>query len=408
MQLPSRRSYPETVDRSSIMTEHDWNIPEPAVLNRVRTRLEASATEATEDVLATIVSVEGNAYRRPGAKMLFAADGTHSGSLTPGCLEDALQKAAADVRDSGTIQYVTYDMMEDDDVWGLGIGCHGIIDVLLEPLTAQYQPAVDAFANREDIAVITVIDSETGVHSRGDRAYYDPVDDRFTIPAGGSDNWPADALADPARKMATHGRSTVLTITYADADLTVFIDGVAARPELVIFGSGHDVEPVTELAAKNEFHVTVVGFRGGIPLSERFPYADETYATSPGSIEDVISLHDRTYAVVMTHNFVDDLLTIETLLNSPAAYIGLMGPRERFEQLLGELSESGATVTASALDRVYTPIGLNLGGGSPYQIAHSIVAELLAVHNEQEPAHLQSHAGPIHGRVAAEILKEDS
>jgi len=61
-----------------------------------------------------------------------------------------------------------------------------------------------------------VIDSETGVHSRGDRAYYDPVDDRFTIPAGGSDNWPEDALADPARKMATHGRSTVLTITYAD------------------------------------------------------------------------------------------------------------------------------------------------------------------------------------------------
>lgn len=398
------------------MTESNWNLPEPAVLTQVHTSLETHREDSeSPDVLATIVNVEGNAYRRPGAKMLFDSTGSHVGSLTPGCLEDELQTAAERVRTSGTTEYVRYDMMDDDDVWGLGVGCHGIIDVLVEPLSEAYRPAVSAFLDREDIAVLTVIDEtdkSASALSRGDRAYYYPADDRFVVSDGSADNWPIAELKTPAKKLATHGRSTLVTIPPADnkseeTELTVFVDGIAARPALVIFGSGHDVAPVTELASKNEFHVTVVGFRGGVSLTDRFPFADETITTSPRALDDVLAVDDRTYTVVMTHNFVDDQLVVETLLSTESPYIGVMGPRERFERIHTALNDSGTQVSEDALEAVYTPIGLNLGGGSPYQIAHSIVAELLAVHNDRTPEHLKSHAGPIHGRAAKDILNAD-
>ena len=101
----------------------------------------------------------------------------------------------------------------------------------------------------------------------------------------------------------------------------------------------------------------------------------------------------------MTHNFIDDRLTVEALLDSPSPYIGLMGPHDRFQEMVEAFDESGRSLDDGDLDRIYTPIGLDLGGGSPYQIAHSIVAELLAVVNERTPKHLRDREGNIHERI---------
>jgi len=379
------------------MTHDNWSVPETEVLQRVRDRLDGEST----DVLATIVDVEGNAYRRPGAKMLLDEAGSGLGSITAGCLEDELISVGAEVRETGRPRLVTYDLMEDDDaeVWGLGVGCNGVIEVLLEPLTETYRPAVDAFFGGRPVGVVTVLEGGDGPLAQGDRAYYDP-DDGALRPEDGEDrDWPTDAIAGPAAELADRGKADTVTVATDDGELTLFVEGLAPPAELVVFGTGHDVGPVTELAAKNDFHVTVVGFRGAVDVAERFPAADRTLTTSPGTVATDLDLDDRTYAVVMTHNFVDDRLTVEALLDSPVPYVGLMGPRERFEEMLEDVADEGTQFGAETLEALYTPVGLDLGGGSPWQIAHSIVAEVLAVSNDRQPGHLQAREGPIHDRV---------
>jgi xanthine dehydrogenase accessory factor len=398
------------------MTHRNWSVPETEVLQRIRDRLDGE----TADVLATIVDVEGSAYRRPGAKMLIEEAGAGVGSITAGCLEDELIAAAESVRQSGRPELITYDLMDDeDDVWGLGIGCNGVLDVLLEPLDDTYRPAVDAVDAGRDIAVLTVVDGDesdaaggndrndapdgdSGPLRQGDRAYYAPDEGRLLTPAGDpAVDWP-ESLGAPAAELAERGKADLIEIDVEDEQHSVFVDGLKAPTELVVFGSGHDVGPVTELAAKSDFRVTVVGFRGGVDLNGRFPAAHETITTSPGTVDDELDLDERTHAVVMTHNFVDDRLTVETLLDSGVPYIGLMGPHERFGKMREEFDAEGRTLTEAELSTLYTPIGLDLGGGSPYQIAHSIVAEVLAVSNDRTPSHLRHREGHIHDRVSVD------
>ena len=407
------------------MTASNWSVPETEVVQRVRDRLDADGT----DVLATIVDVEGNAYRRPGAKMLLDDDGAGVGSITAGCIEDDLLAAAETVRETGRPDRVTYDLMEDDDdVWGLGVGCNGVIDVLLEPLDETYRPAVESFDAGRDVAVLTVLSAgdDGGNHDAGDgasgdsgdtdrgrlgeRAYYHPDEDRFTLPDGSpADGWPTDALAGPASDLAARGAADVVTVEDgAGATLEAFVDGLAAPDDLVVFGTGHDVGPVVELGERNDFRVTVVGFRGGVDLDARFPDAHRTVTTSPAGVDDALDIDDRTHAVVMTHNFVDDRIAVEALLRSPAPYVGLMGPRERFEEMLEAYDDEGTTFDESELASLYTPVGLDLGGGSPYQIAHSIVGEALAVSNGRTPRHLREREGHIHDRVDVESREPEA
>ncbi|OYR44487.1 MULTISPECIES: XdhC family protein [unclassified Halorubrum] len=406
------------------MTASNWSVPETEVVQRVRDRLDADGT----DVLATIVDVEGNAYRRPGAKMLLDDDGSGVGSITAGCIEDDLLAAAEAVRETGRPDRVTYDLMEDeDDVWGLGVGCNGVIDVLLEPLTETYRPAVEAFGAGRDVAVLTVLSAGgeggeggdggagaggDGAHADrdrlGERAYYRPDEDRLTLPDGSpADGWPVEALAGPAADLAARGAADVVAVEdETGATVEVFVDGLAAPDDLVVFGTGHDVGPVVELGERNDFRVTVVGFRGGVDLDARFPDAHRTVTTSPAGLGDALDLDDRTHAVVMTHNFVDDRIAVEELLRSPAPYVGLMGPRERFEEMLEAYDDEGTTFGESELASLYTPVGLDLGGGTPYQIAHSIVGEVLAVSNDRTPRHLREREGHIHDRVDVETRSE--
>ena len=374
------------------MSQVNWSVPETEVVQRIKARLDADG----DAVLATIVDVRGNAYRRPGAKTLLDEGGSGVGSITAGCLEDELRSAADAVRERGRPELVTYDLMNDDeDVWGLGVGCNGVIEVLLEPLEGTYRPAVEAFDRGDDVAIATVLSAAGGLE-RGDRAYYYPGDDSLRNPDGSAaEGWPV-SITEPAGELAERGRADVLTV---DGGGEVFVDGLAAPPDLVVFGSGHDVGPLTELAARSDFRVTVVGFRGAVDLADRFPDAHRTLTTSPGAIGEDLDLDDRTYGVVMTHNFVDDRLTVKQLLNSPAPYVGLMGPQNRFEEMLDDFESEGVTFDSEALDSLYTPAGLDLGGDSPYQIAHSIVAEALAVDNDRSPAHLRERDGHIHDRI---------
>jgi xanthine dehydrogenase accessory factor len=363
----------------------DWSVPERDVLDRAGELL-AGEQEA---VLVTVVDVEGSAYRRPGAKMLVTPEGG-VGSITAGCLEDDVQRVAESVLAAGERRVETYDLMDDDDVWGLGVGCNGIIDVLLEPLDDGFAPAVEAHRGGEPVAVLSVLDGDEA----GSRGYLRPGEDVTGLPDD-----VADAVAEPAASLLDGERADAVDVETTEGTSRVFVDPVTAPAELLVLGSGHDVAPVVELGRRNGLRTTVVAFRGGEDLDERFPAADRTLSTSPAQLGDAVDLDGSTYAVVMTHNFVDDRLAVEQLLDSPVPYVGLMGPRERFEEMLEAFADEGRSFDEAALEPMYTPVGLDLGGGSPNQIATSIVAEVLAVHNDRRPRHLSGHEGPIHERV---------
>lgn len=375
------------------MTEGDWSVPETDVLASMRDLLDAGRAA----VVATVVGVEGSAYRRPGAKMIVEEGGGGLGHITAGCLEDEVFALAAEITEAGAPRIETYDLMEDEnDVWGLGVGCNGIIDILLEPLDESYQPAIDAFEAGEPIGVITALSGDVPL---GAKAYY--RGETVEVEEGFPD-WLADAVTEPAAKLVTEGGADTVHIDTPDGTAEVFIDGIRPAPDLVVYGSGHDVGPVVELGKKNDFRVTVVGFRGGVALEDRFPDADAVTVTSPTNAGTAVDVDEDTYTVVMTHNFIDDRLVMESLVDTPTPYIGLMGPRERFEEILEEFEAEGRTFTDAELDAVYTPIGLDLGGGSPYQIATSIVAEVMAVANDRDPKHLKEREGPIHERTTVE------
>lgn len=382
------------------MSDQDWSVPETDVLASIRDILAADRPA----VVATVVDVEGSAYRRPGAKMVIEEGGAGLGHITAGCLEDEVFELTAEVLAAGEPRVETYDLMEDDDdVWGLGVGCNGVIDVLLEPLTESYAPAVEAFSAEEPFAILTVLGGDA---PKGAKAFYHPGEG--VVPETGS--FPdeiATAAQSPAAELTDQGGADTLTFETETGSVDVFIDGIQPAPRLMVFGSGHDVGPVVELGKKTGFHVTVVSFRGAADLAERFPAADETIATSPPNVREAVDLNDRTYAVLMTHNFIDDRLTLDELVQTEVPYVGLMGPRERFEEMEEEFAAEGRTFTEAELSGVYTPIGLDLGGGSPYQIATSIVAEALAVANDRAPKHLKEREGPIHDRSEIEAAASD-
>jgi len=375
------------------MDDQDWSVPEVDVFASLRDLLAADRRA----VVATVVDVEGSAYRRPGAKMVVEESGGGLGHITAGCLEDEVVDLAGAVLDADAARIETYDLMNDeDDVWGLGVGCNGVIDVLLEPLDDRFRPLVEAYEAGAPVGAAVVLDGDA---PRGARAYY--RDGSVTAGDGFPDRL-ADAVASPAAELLEAGASNTLTLETDAGTAEVFVDGVRPPPRLVVCGSGHDAGPVVELGHKNGFRVTVVGFRGAVDLEARVPGADDHLSTAPARIADAVDPDGRTYAVVMTHNFVDDRLAVEQLVDSPAPYVGLMGPRDRFEEMLEAFEEEGRTFTEADLETLYTPVGIDLGAGSPYGIATSIVAEATAVRNDRDPRHLREREGPIHDRTDVE------
>jgi xanthine dehydrogenase accessory factor len=380
--------------------ERTWSVS----ASEVHEAAARALSEGRDAVLATVVAVDGNSYRRPGAKMLVTPDGG-VGAITAGCLEDEVERLAAEVVEAGAPRVETYDLMEDeDDVWGLGVGCNGIIDVLLEPLDESYRPAIDAVAAGEELAVVTVVSGD----AVGARGFVDPDAGLRPAPSGdGLGDDLASAVDGAARELLERDASETVTLDAGGTSVDVFVDAITPPPDLLVLGSGHDVGPVVELAARNGFRTTVVGFRGAVDLDDLFPDADRTLSTSPARLRETVDVDGNTYAVVMTHNFVDDRLSLEELLDTPTPYVGLLGPRERFEEMREAFAEEGRTFSEAELEAIYTPVGLDLGDGTPYGIATSIVAEVITVHNGRTPRHLSAREGPIHDRPDLEGIEAE-
>jgi xanthine/CO dehydrogenase XdhC/CoxF family maturation factor len=366
--------------------------------------LGAAAAAGESVVLASVVRVVGSSYGGVGSRMVARVDGTTVGLVSGGCLESDLALHARRVHESGRAEVVSYDTRADDDaVWGLGLGCNGLIDVLLEPLAPERAADVArllglALAGERPSVLATVIASDAavpgapavGAHARLANGTVQPVGDW-------GDGAALAALGSREREALGAGRAG-LVATLGGAQVALEIVTPVVR--LVVCGTGPDVAPVVRLGTQLGWDVTVVDHRPAeYAHPERFPDARVVQCADPAALADAVPLGAGSAAVVMSHHFARDTEYVRALLASAVSYVGVLGPRARTERMLAELTSRGVAVTPDG--RLYGPIGLDVGGDGPEAIALAVISEAAAVMHGRGGGHLRDRVAPLHGGAPA-------
>jgi len=350
--------------------------------------------------LATIVAVKGSTYRRPGARLLVPESGELVGNISGGCLEGDVADVARVVMSEGRARIVSFDLTSDDEaVWGWGLGCNGAIDVFVEPAekAAEVAHALRAALEEErPIAVVTVIDSNVPGVEQGARL--------LVRPDGSTERGLGDAALDAAAKEASiellaRERSEIRTLPGTTGEARAFVEVLEPPLRLVVCGAGHDVIPLVRMCSLLGWRVVVVDEREALLNAERFPGASGfVHVDRPEEVASAAAVDERTFAVVMTHNYLRDKEYARALIPSPVPYLGMLGPGARTERLLKELADEGTPVTDEGRARIHGPAGLDLGGDGPEEIAQAIVAEIVAVKRGRAGGFLRDRTGPIHER----------
>ncbi len=269
--------------------------------------LEKSNRQGKTTVLTTVIAAQGSTYRRAGARMLLTADGCSVGTISGGCLEADVAMRSQKVMASNQPTVVTYDTTSDEDiVWGLGLGCNGLVRVLIEPITPNQTDYVEflsrCYSDRQ-LGVVATVVSVTGL-------VQEKVGTRLMLQQNGSfinhfSPSVAASIVEDAR--AALGRKSILkSYQLPTGEIEVFIEVIQPPLPLVIFGAGHDAIPVARFAKELGWNVTVVDTRQALATQNRFAEADIIVLSRPENITEYITVCDRTVAVVMTHNYLHD------------------------------------------------------------------------------------------------------
>lgn len=371
-------------------------------IDRLLAAVDASLGAGTEAVLATVVKVRGSAYRRPGARMVIPLVGAPSGTVSGGCLESEVAKKAWWLSERGP-KVVAYSTAADEDdpldeaALSFGLGCNGTVYVLMERLQQTEGSILLATLRQvrdtgQSAALATVIASD-GPLAVGTR-----------MVRHGTWGYPAltalvaHALADVQRL----GKSALRRYRGEWGEVEVFLEYLAPARRLVVFGAGHDAQPLVRMASLLGWKVTVVDGRAHFARQERFPEAEAVIcadARAPLAFADRL---DGAAVAIMTHSLSQDFHWLRAALGSGAAYIGQLGPRDRTERLLADMDEP----PLAALERLHYPMGLDLGGDSPESVAMAILAEITAVFNGRQGGPLKGRQKSIHD-VEPSVLHAD-
>ncbi len=356
--------------------------------------LEEVKTTNHKVALATLVKVNGSTYRRPGARMLITPEGLIIGAISGGCLEsDVFEKAQA-VIESGIPIIVKYDTTSEEDlIWGLGLGCEGVAYVLIEALPGKESPEIaliqKCFSNRTYGAIATAINVEGKTQTKLAQRLLlnsDSIINNFN-----NEELATEVLQD-VQTAIVQIKSFVKKYQLTTAKIEVFIELIQPPLSLIVFGAGYDVLPLIRLAKELGWYVTVVDNREREASKQRFHQADRIQLCSPQDILQHIELTERSVAVVMSHNYLDDQEMLKLLLPSSLQYLGILGPKKRTNRLLQELQEEGINLTAD----MYSPVGLDIGADNAEEIALSIIAEIQTVTAQRQGGFLRDRTQPIH------------
>jgi xanthine/CO dehydrogenase XdhC/CoxF family maturation factor len=334
--------------------------------------------------LATIVRVRGSAYRREGARILIRDDGSYECLLSGGCLEPAVADAAARVIATGRRVIVPYDL-EEDSVWSVGIGCSGAVDIHIEPveedaLTTEW---LDALEDAQPAVLVTALAGGGGRLLVGEKAV-------------------SGDLGDPGLNGEAVRRARARLAALPAGSGTDWIGGVelffevnAPPPHLVVFGANSDAEPLVAYAWDLGFAVTVVDAREAFLSGARFPHA-RLVSSHFSRFQETVRITEGSSVVIMNHHLERDRESLRFALQSPAPYIGVLGPRTRFQKLSDALAAGGSAADPAALSRVRSPVGLALGAETPEEIALSILGEIMALQRGFDGGFLSGRSTSLH------------
>ncbi|MHA7633641.1 XdhC family protein [Corallococcus sp. M7] len=346
-------------------------------------------------VLATVVAVSGSSYRRPGARMLMGADGWLAGGVSGGCLEGDLVRKAFFWTSDGprVLRYdTTGDAAEDEGGLSFALGCNGVVDILLERWAPGPGDALGFAAEARKQSLRAVVATVY-------RGPADAVGARLMLREDGvSEGNLTGALLDPVRAAATEALVRGVPWSGACGGAEVLVEVVEPAPPVVVFGSGFDVAPVVARAQGLGWHLTVVADRPVEMLRRRFPGAQAHVASRASEVLEKVPLSARSVVLVMTHSLPQDRELLERLVPLPVRYLGVLGPRARTERILKELARPP---TASQLEKLHAPMGLDLGAEGADEIALSIIAEVQAVLAGRDGGRLRERQAPIHADAIA-------
>lgn len=412
--------------------------------------IDQAQLQQDDAVMATVVQVEGSAYRRPGARMLIWSHGQPVGTISGGCLESEACKKAQWLTRNGRPALQRYHTghadfytdpdayakthgiqdhhgndieADDDEALAFGLGCNGTVSVLFERLNSPAMLAVSQLlrhvqASQRAGVIATVISSQP-INSKsnskefslqlGDRLLLDPVQHELRWIT--QTNSPVDSnlyqtLHNDVIFTLTRQKSLHQTYQTTQGTIQVFLEYVAPPNRLVIFGAGHDAQPLVSMAKMQGWHVSVIDSRPHFARKERFMDADHVRCIDlkAADLEDTAALAELTSltngaaVAIMSHSLAQDRHWLKHMLLNPPRYIGQLGPRYRTESLVAEIQQSlpDPSQIDQGLEALHYPIGLDIGGDTPEAIALAIMAEITAVMNQRSGKMLKQRDLSIH------------
>jgi len=339
-------------------------------------------------VLATIVETFGSTYQKAGARMLITQDGELTGLLGGGCFEKDLAEQSRSVFETGEARTVFYDMRSPDDVvWGLGLGCNGAVRVFLQLLKAEtdFSPLniiAESFEANVQGVLVTVYESGHADFQSG-RSLFLPA------PAGDNQHLLTTVpfpFTTSALQTALQQKPRIETHVINSRIIKAFYDPLQPPLRLLVIGAGTDAVPVVQCAKALGWRVTVADHRPGRIKQARFPQADYLLHIMPEDIQDNLELDQFNALVLMTHNIEYDACYLKAIASCRIPFIGLLGPAHRKEKLLQSLGNEASCIS----DRVFGPVGLDIGAETPEEIALSIMAGIHAQLNGRTGIQLNS------------------
>jgi xanthine dehydrogenase accessory factor len=316
-------------------------------------------------VLVTLVRAEGSSYRQPGARLLLGADGAYAGTISGGCLEtEVVRKAGWMVRDGAVVE--RYSTLFDDTAEvPFGLGCGGVVDLLMEPTQTlecrALMAAMEGSLGGEETTVLTWLPRKGRGLARG------------VLTGSGDFRFASEGLTES--ELVAARREVLQQGNIESAGGEIFVERMAVPQRLFVLGAGDDAKPLVSMAALLGWSVTVADGRAQLARAERFPEAERVVVLN-GS--DALEVRSEDAVVLMTHSYEQDRELLAAVLPMAPRYFGLLGARQRSSLLVSEVAAMTGRSVADCCERLYAPVGLDLGGDGPEAIALAVIAEAQA------------------------------
>ena len=349
--------------------------------------------------LATVVHVEGSSYRRSGARMLITEDGELTGAISGGCLEgDALRKALLAITQQQN-KLVTYDSMdEEDNNIGIQLGCNGIVHILFEPINPAKEnnpiTLLEKLSTQTNVSVLVTLFSLDNSLQQIGTCLLAAVNNNY----GNINDQSLKSKIEKDIATVFENNSSLIKNYQVNGNkkLSAFIELVKPPVELIIAGAGNDAFPLAQIASVLGWRVTVVDGRKTHANTKRFSTVKQIIVAKPAEALQQISINEQTIIVLMSHNYNYDLGMLRLLINTDCNYIGVLGPKTKLEKMLNELMQDGINITEVQRQKIYGPVGLDIGAETAEEIALAIMTEIKAVLAKKDGATLRDKKGFIH------------